>query len=107
MTNSLNSQNLLTALKPYNVESHKICFGNSWTISINLAHEDFVWLGTAIAVSRNADDAELKVLRYGPTAEEALNNAVCMMKETITAFEGRRSEQKEWSATFQAGTLDF
>ena len=106
MTKLLDSRNLATALKPYHMKAQESFAGNKWNISISLSDEDFVWLGTAIAISENSDDTCLKVLRYGPTAEEALNACLSMMEETIIAFEGRREEKKERIATFQAGFLD-
>jgi hypothetical protein len=57
--------------------------GNLWDISVCLIREDGVWLGVAAAFSETAGGAELRSLRYGPTPEEAVREALGTLRETI------------------------
>ncbi len=101
MSHEMNPINLSNDLNPHTLIAQTIYGGSLWTITLNLDREDFVWLGTAGAVSENADYPILEVLRYGPTAQEALSACAQTMHERITEFEARRDGPKNRAAALQ------
>lgn len=69
--------------------------GHIWHINVSLVREDSIWLSIAIAYCETASDVELRGLRYGPTPEEAVREALCTLREAVIAFEDRLKPQEQ------------
>jgi len=91
----LDDQNLITALMPQNLMVQESHCGTAWNISIDLIPEDGIWFSSASAYSEIESDSELRALRYGPTAQEALSASVYTLRETIEAVEQRRNKPEQ------------
>ena len=68
---------------------------NRWHIHMEVIREDGVWLGSAAACCDVESFPVLRALRYGPTAEDAHEATLAMLRKAVAAAESHSNEEKE------------
>lgn len=95
MTTFSREKPLMTSKIGDPLATHVVCRGNIWHIRVEVAREDSIWIGTAVAYCEIGSVPVLRTLRYGATAEDAQSAALGTLQDAIYAAQVRSNEEKE------------